>query len=962
MVSCDSIFGANQLSDAQKTTELSAENKSAPQGYQTRGNPAANTNPTDADSRHPDWSQKTLLPSPLKIRRQQLTSTSNQIVSPTPTPTALADTGNSYDWRNAYGTKYPANKGESHQYHNPADRHNTEADFDAALDAAVEAVYDDGLEPYTHQQGELRDATDYNSKDVKREDEKDIVANGANDPRDMPHQQHSAWQDSNTWRKSTSTMSATRSGPSMSAEDQERFLAGFSKDFSHGSFMNGSAYGSTTTSSLPRQSNSSGFSGGTWASSVASSLTTIGTSQSAVEESVFGDLLAGEARQSYLPPLPHYDFRTSQILNSKDSAQSIVTAVAETSPNPDEQDQETSHGRRLSTRNAKQSTIDTGAQSDSLPAAGSVETFTQSSVAPAAINNPRNPARRIADDVDAKDTDAEASSVLSHRFASSPLPQSLTARDQPAREAPPPDRLKTAPSGNGRFASHQSVSTDHLPVGATTKSFNANRSETIGGSPELSQLGFVYNDQPGHSGFQHAQHQPHSPLVSTPISCDPSGARIFAHDVHNDLEASDSRAADVPVSLEPCPDMTLLRPFWLMRCLSQTLTNSRGGYLSSRLFIPRDVWKVKNVKLKNLDDKIANCHLLTSALLRLRPVSLDDAETLLTAMQVFDTVLDQVKANLGKRLGGDVGPQSLGSLYKDAALASPTSDSGGQVAGGGGEGASGTSRSGGAGTGGKSFLGSSWRKMRSKDSNTSLGRGTAGARDAGQEAGGHMASIPMSSAAGAAGRQTASAELHRETSSRAVEMTGPNAGYANALIRLFDAAGVLGESCFYSFLVFSSHPCPPLASLCFLPLVPSCHTTADPARHRRHRAPGCRRAAAAGDADARLARHDCAARGRGFWAVRVPLRAGRRDAAGGQVLQASVGVVAGVSLGRSGEVERGVWRCETAGWGWVESRSGLVPVGLGWNGMGWTASYWIETGWMAKDPLLAPFFAVAVEA
>jgi hypothetical protein len=99
-----------------------------------------------------------------------------------------------------------------------------------------------------------------------------------------------------------------------------------------------------------------------------------------------------------------------------------------------------------------------------------------------------------------------------------------------------------------------------------------------------------------------------------------SGLHLFENHFHSpdDLGSPNPlHPDDAPAPLEPCPSEVTLRPFWLMRALYQTLCHPRGGYVSTKLFVPRDVWRVKGVKLKGIEDKIANCDLLTAALQKL---------------------------------------------------------------------------------------------------------------------------------------------------------------------------------------------------------------------------------------------------------------------------------------------------------------------------------------------------------
>jgi len=72
-----------------------------------------------------------------------------------------------------------------------------------------------------------------------------------------------------------------------------------------------------------------------------------------------------------------------------------------------------------------------------------------------------------------------------------------------------------------------------------------------------------------------------------------------------------------------------------MRALYQTIAHPRGGYLSTKLFVPRDVWRVKGVKIKSVEDKIANCDFLNGCSDEARQVDTFDADAVLVENAVF---------------------------------------------------------------------------------------------------------------------------------------------------------------------------------------------------------------------------------------------------------------------------------------------------------------------------------------
>lgn len=228
-----------------------------------------------------------------------------------------------------------------------------------------------------------------------------------------------------------------------------------------------------------------------------------------------------------------------------------------------------------------------------------------------------------------------------------------------------------------------------------------------------------------------------------------------------------------------------------MRCFYQTIVHPRGGYLSTKLFIPRDVWRVKGVKLKNVEDKIANCDMLTAALQKLATVDTNDADAVLEEMQSFELVLDQVQAQLAKKLGNEVGVQSVTALFRDAT----TVGEGAVSADGSTRGQTSSQdfvpKS--AVAQGKSYL-ASWRKLRSKNSGVNLANmATSGVKSTEVPKDTLvMSTLPMTSL-------TNIRFAKRDLSG--MNMEGPNAGYMGSLARLFDAVQILGEL-FFSLLSF----------------------------------------------------------------------------------------------------------------------------------------------------------------
>ena len=245
---------------------------------------------------------------------------------------------------------------------------------------------------------------------------------------------------------------------------------------------------------------------------------------------------------------------------------------------------------------------------------------------------------------------------------------------------------------------------------------------------------------------------------------------IYAGDVATQRPAKDGS----PSPLEPCPESFLLRPFWLMRAIYQAITHPKGGFISTRLFMPRDAWRVENVKLKNIDEKVASCDLLTAALLNLAKVDTLDADAVLEEMQAFELLLDQVQGQLARKLGAEVGVGGSMALFKST----PALDENGAANPDAPPGRA-------ASAGGKSYL-SSWKKLRSKSSGPSglpSTFGSSNAREAAREPQA-VRSLPMTASLNAKPLKRGKGDLLG---------IGPNAHYMASLGRLCEAAQILGS-------------------------------------------------------------------------------------------------------------------------------------------------------------------------
>jgi hypothetical protein len=279
-----------------------------------------------------------------------------------------------------------------------------------------------------------------------------------------------------------------------------------------------------------------------------------------------------------------------------------------------------------------------------------------------------------------------------------------------------------------------------------------------------------------------------NPMLPTPLpieSLQMGSIHIFKAEIHSPHTPGfpNPNISDGPLPLEPCPEPVLLRPFWLLRCIYQTIANPNGGYISNRLFVPREAWATKGVKLKSIEEKIAQLDLLTNALNKLGKVDSLDAEAVEKEMQHLEVVLDAVQIVLAKKLGHDVGVNATTSFIKDAPAENSASSSAAEAN-------YLNSRS-----SSKSYL-ASWRKLRSKTSSSHLPT-MKDAKDGNMKSeAGMVGAAPKLSSVPMTNMLSVPKLSKRKLDSKELEFKGPWAGYMASLARLCEAAQVVGEFSF----------------------------------------------------------------------------------------------------------------------------------------------------------------------
>ena len=677
----------------------------------------------------------------------------------------------------------------------------TEAEFDAALDAAVEAAYDDGFELEAespsdppHEAQLLSWSTD-NVAVVGRniETEKDRIREVEDRVTVSIAPGHDEGRRLERIPSRNSIESVETDYDDDEAEEEERLL----EEMTRGYILDDTEYEMQTKSALPRQSDSSGFSGRTWGSSIGSIPNTARTTLSTVAEaSPLPDLPSQIFSKAPPPPLhpppsgalpPAPRALASLEMTIRPQVPALTPPVLAISRSPSVRE------RRLSGARAKQLKIDTGVK---LPPGMTAPKTQPSLILPSemvvsGVTEPPKSASLVADahEITSNMMLKPLSLNTGTRQVSSPFPgpspvettsavssalsassrtilngsdgQMIPVPNSPSRTSnrtiTGPGTLRKNFSSSSLRSIKQSLtassSFDDLPSTPLSRAFSSGSQAFAGPVPAVPEL-------------------PHPATTKLGASRLPSGGmHFFDSDIHSPHEpgTANSSTIDAPLPLEPCPESFLLRPFWMMRCIYHAMVNPRGGYISTRLFVPRDIWRVKNVKIKNVDDKVSSCDLLTAALLKLIKVDTLDADAVLEEMQSFELVLDQVQVVLAKRLGGDVGIHGSIAMFKG----SPTVDENETLA----------SRS--TNTSSKSYL-STWRKLRSKNSSgpgipTSA---SSTARKDGPRDTLTMRSVPMTS--------SSNPRFVRREAGK-IQGIGPHAHYMVALARLCDAAQVLGQ-------------------------------------------------------------------------------------------------------------------------------------------------------------------------
>lgn len=679
----------------------------------------------------------------------------------------------------------------------------TEAEFDAALDAAVEAAYDDGFEPADDEGEKIieESATDPFFEQDLASDMRSGVEIAKERVRELEREAAITLAKERE-RKRLQEPKPGRNSLDLEydnddADEEERILDELSKEY----VLDDVDYDVQAKSALPRQSDSSGFSGRTWGSSNGSNFASAGTSLSTVAETSMLPSLVTKLQAKSLPPPTHPPPMGAlptppQMPAGRLPADGTVARPASLVAIPGVRE------RRLSGMKVKQLKIET--KTKAPPAPGSAAPTLQPSRSPAPMLTfqqlPEPPQSAFATTQSqalllnhASKPPALGSSDTVGRQGSSPLPTPSPADGEGTPSTLPAmaaltkitsadsfESIPSVPDSPGRFVTKGASGPRSLKKNFSSSSLKNKILSVSIPEPEPP-------NPPGSSGSSIIKQRRLPSAV--PVLPTPTGAtfmvsglpadeiHVFDSDIHSPTSPGSPNVlvVNAPLPLEPCPESSFLRPFWLLRCIYQTIAHPRGGYLSNKLFVPRDIWKVKTTKLKSVEEKVATCDLLTATLLKLAKVDTLDAGAVLREMQFLESVMEQTQASLSKKLGSEVGTVGAPWLSKGSNVVDDMHSTSDTLA------AKSTNMS------TKSYL-SSWKKLRSKNS-TGPGYTAAAAVAASKDSSKDvpvMKTLPMTA--------NANPKFPRRDLSQA-QYGGPNANYMAALAKLCDAVQVLGGLC-----------------------------------------------------------------------------------------------------------------------------------------------------------------------
>jgi len=99
---------------------------------------------------------------------------------------------------------------------------------------------------------------------------------------------------------------------------------------------------------------------------------------------------------------------------------------------------------------------------------------------------------------------------------------------------------------------------------------------------------------------------------------------------------------------EAIPKKLILRPFWLMRLLSRSMSD--GGYLTPRMYVPKQLWYQKGVKYVAIETKYQACINLYQHLQKIENANIENLSELSDILKILEKEIDDIQNMLSKKL------------------------------------------------------------------------------------------------------------------------------------------------------------------------------------------------------------------------------------------------------------------------------------------------------------------------
>jgi len=99
---------------------------------------------------------------------------------------------------------------------------------------------------------------------------------------------------------------------------------------------------------------------------------------------------------------------------------------------------------------------------------------------------------------------------------------------------------------------------------------------------------------------------------------------------------------------EMLPSKMIMRPFWLMRLLSRSMYE--GGYLTPRLYVPRQLWYQRGVKYVAIDTKYQACINLVQHLQKIRNTKVENCSEVYEVLRGLENEMEAIQNMLSKKL------------------------------------------------------------------------------------------------------------------------------------------------------------------------------------------------------------------------------------------------------------------------------------------------------------------------